>query len=309
MRKHICKICLKKFPNGRALGGHMRFHMMNPAVPQKNEDTEEYKDVDHQQQISASSYSSSKQENKATTRCKCLTNQDSTFPVAISSDLLQDSESEAELSKSKSRISDRKVGKSNEPSWFVENGSESSISEISDDEDVAHCLMMLSRDKWIKEVEDAKSEDLGVVVTLSNPKVTPDASPDSLSRPIPNLASTSTVTKVKKTCDKYRCETCNKVFKSYQALGGHKSNHKKIKVNYETEEHETEKKHECPICYRVFASGQALGGHKRSHLTKYAREHLNLVKPFSRKIDLNLPAPLDDDEEINQMDFSVVSDA
>uniref|UniRef100_A0A7N0TZV9 C2H2-type domain-containing protein n=1 Tax=Kalanchoe fedtschenkoi TaxID=63787 RepID=A0A7N0TZV9_KALFE len=27
-----------------------------------------------------------------------------------------------------------------------------------------------------------------------------------------------------------------------------------------------EKLHECPVCYKVFKSGQALGGHKRSHL-------------------------------------------
>ncbi|GAA0143572.1 hypothetical protein LIER_04227 [Lithospermum erythrorhizon] len=277
MKNQRCKLCLKRFANGRALGNHMRFHM--------NE----------------SSSTSSKQENKDNPKqLKSLLDQDCSFPVETSFDLLQESESETDSSmkskckKSKrvirSRILDTNISKANELSWFEDNESVSSISEINHDEDVAYCLMMLSRDKWIKQEEDAKTEDFDVV----------------------NL------TKVNTRGGKYRCETCNKVFKSYQALGGHKANHKKIKVKNETEEHETEKagesrrkerEHECPICSRVFASGQALGGHKRSHLTKSARENHNFVKPFSRKIDLNLPAPLDDDEEINQMELSVVSDA
>ncbi|KAJ8452283.1 hypothetical protein Cgig2_006088 [Carnegiea gigantea] len=103
---------------------------------------------------------------------------------------------------------------------------------------------------------------------------------------------------------KFECTTCNKVFYSYQALGGHRASHKKllgIKPSPETklesgdgdflsppphDHHDQHKlgqigigsssstsvsmkvaqKHECPMCFRVFPSGQALGGHKRSHL-------------------------------------------
>ncbi|XP_061341105.1 uncharacterized protein LOC133287492 [Gastrolobium bilobum] len=104
---------------------------------------------------------------------------------------------------------------------------------------------------------------------------------------------------------KFECTTCNKIFHSYQALGGHRASHKKIKgcfasrsensiefeadlspdpttteskimknnnINEYMEEHEVareskkNKGHECPICLMVFPSGQALGGHKRSHL-------------------------------------------
>ncbi|KAI3970836.1 hypothetical protein MKX01_024483 [Papaver californicum] len=102
---------------------------------------------------------------------------------------------------------------------------------------------------------------------------------------------------------KYKCTTCNKYFHSYQALGGHRASHKKIKgcsaskldfsetsietdvspayikscnnenvkefevtASVETSPGLKNKQHECPICFKVFNSGQALGGHKRSHL-------------------------------------------
>lgn len=82
---------------------------------------------------------------------------------------------------------------------------------------------------------------------------------------------------------RYECETCKKVFGSFQALGGHRTSHKKVKkrLDDQAEEKSLEEKprkkiignknvvkklmHECPVCFKVFGSGQALGGHKRSH--------------------------------------------
>ncbi|XP_057415131.1 uncharacterized protein LOC130709994 [Lotus japonicus] len=60
------------------------------------------------------------------------------------------------------------------------------------------------------------------------------------------------------------------------------------------------KEHECPICYRIFKSGQALGGHKRSHFIggNNSQENNNtlVIKQGAVPclIDLNLPAPDDD---------------
>ncbi|CAN8291562.1 unnamed protein product [Cochlearia groenlandica] len=63
------------------------------------------------------------------------------------------------------------------------------------------------------------------------------------------------------------------------------------------------KGHECPICFRVFKSGQALGGHKRSHFignqehrTLVIRQHHHHQVPHEihTLIDLNLPAPIDE---------------
>ncbi|XP_058114536.1 zinc finger protein ZAT9-like [Magnolia sinica] len=76
------------------------------------------------------------------------------------------------------------------------------------------------------------------------------------------------------------CSTCNKSFSSHQALGGHRSSHKKFKNGLPTAESDelTVKdavdqeaslklliKHKCNICSKVFPTGQALGGHKRRH--------------------------------------------
>ncbi|XP_018437727.1 uncharacterized protein LOC108810094 [Raphanus sativus] len=59
------------------------------------------------------------------------------------------------------------------------------------------------------------------------------------------------------------------------------------------------KGHECPICFRVFKSGQALGGHKRSHFignhehrTLVIQQH-QVAHEMHTLIDLNLPAPID----------------
>ncbi|WCJ22138.1 C2H2-like zinc finger protein [Euphorbia peplus] len=62
------------------------------------------------------------------------------------------------------------------------------------------------------------------------------------------------------------------------------------------------KVHECPFCYKVFRSGQALGGHKRSHFVGGGSEDRTVVidhqvpeVSMSGLIDLNLPAPIEED--------------
>ncbi|KAJ8450104.1 hypothetical protein Cgig2_033298 [Carnegiea gigantea] len=171
---------------------------------------------------------------------------------------------------------------------------ESSVSEVTSEEDVALCLMMLSRDNW----------------KCSAPKKD----------------------------DGFTCLTCHKVFRSYQALGGHRASHKKIRPENHprhdskpgpgSDPSEQRKTHDCPVCFRVFASAQALGGHKRTHSStssaaaggggsggiRGGASESNGVgespeKKMNAFIDLNLPAPVDDhDDEISQVSLSAVSD-
>ncbi|QCD90074.1 hypothetical protein DEO72_LG4g1028 [Vigna unguiculata] len=58
------------------------------------------------------------------------------------------------------------------------------------------------------------------------------------------------------------------------------------------------KAHECPICNKIFRSGQALGGHKRSHFIGGSDENTLVIRPGAAAvpclIDLNLPAPVDE---------------
>ncbi|XP_022755736.1 zinc finger protein ZAT12-like [Durio zibethinus] len=68
----------------------------------------------------------------------------------------------------------------------------------------------------------------------------------------------------------FACKTCNKVFSSFQALGGHRASHKKPRLTggYLPEIPVSPKKpktHQCSICGLEFAIGQALGGHMRRH--------------------------------------------
>ncbi|KAI3667644.1 hypothetical protein L6452_42713 [Arctium lappa] len=69
----------------------------------------------------------------------------------------------------------------------------------------------------------------------------------------------------------FHCKTCNKQFKSFQALGGHRASHKRPKSSAEQSEADQSavppkpKSHECSICGLEFAIGQALGGHMRRH--------------------------------------------
>ncbi|XP_022734403.1 uncharacterized protein LOC111287970 [Durio zibethinus] len=63
------------------------------------------------------------------------------------------------------------------------------------------------------------------------------------------------------------------------------------------------KGHECPFCFRVFKSGQALGGHKRSHFIGGSKDRTLVIKQNSPEmpalIDLNLPAPVEEDAMVN----------
>ena len=69
---------------------------------------------------------------------------------------------------------------------------------------------------------------------------------------------------------KFECKTCNRKFSSFQAQGGHRASHKKLKIDSE-EAHKVNihnnkpKIHVCSICGQEFKLGQALGGHMRRH--------------------------------------------
>ncbi|XVF46478.1 hypothetical protein PTKIN_Ptkin03bG0029900 [Pterospermum kingtungense] len=71
----------------------------------------------------------------------------------------------------------------------------------------------------------------------------------------------------------FACKTCNKIFSSFQALGGHRASHKRPRLTGSGDNIIEEipvspkkpKTHECSICGVEFAIGQALGGHMRRH--------------------------------------------
>jgi hypothetical protein len=102
------------------------------------------------------------------------------------------------------------------------------------------------------------------------------------------------------------------VFRSYQALGGHRASLKRGKGGgcvppprpAPASSAAAPAIHECPFCFRVFDSGQALGGHKRAHMPSGGARPSPSPSPAkcgesSGSIDLNMPATMEDDFELS----------
>jgi len=106
----------------------------------------------------------------------------------------------------------------------------------------------------------------------------------------------------------FECSSCNRVFGSHQALGGHRASHKNVKGCFantgnvsiglgigssgKCEEENVNMSgdgHKCSICLRVFSTGQALGGHKRCHWENQKAENLLLLDLPKSSLDLNSP--------------------
>ncbi|KAK6935180.1 hypothetical protein RJ641_035335 [Dillenia turbinata] len=320
MEKHRCKLCCRRFSNGRALGGHMRSHMLALPIPPKSHHSisfssgeEEEEEENYSKERELEIKEEGEEEEKAM-NYELRENPKRSFRLSdpefsFTSDHggfvvhVQDRESETESSKNTIRrrskrtrnlnFSDTQKQKSikklnsSQNYELLEHGS--SVSDTEDasttpEEDVALSLIMLSKDIWKR----------------NNEKFGGD----------------------------FKCRTCNKVFGSYQALGGHRLGHKKKMT---TKSHSTKnvgagvnvvvahprKVYECPFCDKVFESGQAMGGHKRSHFTTTNHSANNNVvstnssaapKFKDHLIDLNLPAPIEDDP-VSQIEVSAVSDA
>ncbi|CAI0418112.1 unnamed protein product [Linum tenue] len=239
---------------------------------------------------------------------------DPEFSFAGSSSVVQDRESETE-SRNPTRRRSKRTRKS--PA-AAEQEPVSSVSDTSPEEDVAMCLVMLSRDvNWkgrfsykSDEIEEEDEEE----EAENGGEIKKRAEIEEEDQGIMERGSRIRGKKLK-------CEKCTKQFRSSQALGSHR----RICSLNGTQlggggmgnvVAAAERIFRCPYCSKVFGSGQALGGHKRSHLngggsypSPAAARPPPPPPPAARIdknysfLDLNFPAPVEDDE------FSVVSDA
>ncbi|KAJ4896278.1 Zinc finger protein ZAT9 [Raphanus sativus] len=282
MESYKCKFCFKTFVNGRALGGHMRSHMPSLHKFSIQEEEERPSQLSIESKSNVSSSSEEIEEISGLREEKHRTMDDGS-ETESSRNIVNLTRKRSKRTRKLDSFSSKKMIKTSQLGYEPEaEAPHSSASDTTTEEDLAFCLMMLSRDKWKKNKVSSHKE---VVEAID--------------------VEASEGYKIHTTKGRYTCETCGKVFKSYQALGGHRASHKKNRVSNKTEYDAVvvaapEKRiHECPICLRVFASGQALGGHKRSHgLGNLSVNHqVDRTEPVKQRIlDLNLPAPTEEDE-------------
>ncbi|KAI4338468.1 hypothetical protein MLD38_023526 [Melastoma candidum] len=303
MDTHCCKLCSRRFLNGRALGGHMKAHLsFLPPIPTTTTTTTTTTTI-----ATHLSSTASYEDVPAIRSLRENPQKNIRFPDP-------NNESEAESSdrggwkKRRSRRGPAKDGMESHEAEPV-----SCVSDTSPEEDVAICLMMLCRDDGQRNPVKMGGENGADSVPADTQK------------------------KV------HQCEICKKCFRSSQALGGHRIIHrKKVAVagkektvasgkreSFGRSNHEcgytdeSRRIFECPFCGKVFGSGQALGGHKRSHLmggpgpgpgpgpgrswSPYAVSADDIDEKINNNnnscIDLNLPAPTEDEDVC-----SVVSD-
>ncbi|KAL5216131.1 hypothetical protein ABZP36_007532 [Zizania latifolia] len=297
MAKNTCKLCSRRFGNPRALAGHMRSHSVAAARSQIS---------------SASSASTS----------IALGDDDADARMPIQG-YVQREKPKRKVRLAESDFSDRE-SETDYPSPRAKrphagSGDAEQLSSVSDaatsEEHVALSLMMLSRDSWPTPAPALHRADGAGYDDRSDGCGAPPAAAAAQKR------------------TRFQCPACKKVFRSYQALGGHRASHVRggrggccapppnplpspaspLQPLPECDGGQAEgaKPHECPYCFRVFSSGQALGGHKKSQLCSAAAaaaaaaasgSDLPVTIESHSFIDLNLPAPFDD------VELSAVSD-
>ncbi|KAG8092519.1 hypothetical protein GUJ93_ZPchr0012g19066 [Zizania palustris] len=332
MDKHTCKLCFRRFQNGRALGGHMRSHVMAAAAAAC---AASLSPPEQSLPLSLASTSSAEIEmDDEPAQQKPLSyvlreNPKKSYKVGAAefsggaaaageSSVVQDGESDTEsprcgvgfaVSRRRSKRARRRA-----PPRTPDPEPASSISDATPEEDVAMSLVMLSRDSWTR----SRSEHEPHCVRASseaeqnNDNVNVfDEDEDARNMAGEDYEAYGKATGVRPR-SRYQCGACRKVFRSYQALGGHRASLKKGRGGCVPPPRPASAKagaaviHECPFCFRVFGSGQALGGHKRAHMSSGCSLAPPPPSPSPAKcgdssvsIDLNMPAAMEDDFELS----------
>ncbi|CAK9181931.1 unnamed protein product [Ilex paraguariensis] len=248
MDRHRCKLCSKSFTSGKALGGHKRTHLATLPIPPKKLPPPQLGDSSESTSSPSSSSSEYKEEDERESEEKVLVyvlreNPKKSFrvvdPEFLDGWVIQDKKSETESKRNPTRrrykwtqrmgvaeaenqeLKKPKIRKHTSTESITELEPASSISETSPEEDVALCLMMLSRDVWNS--DDSETEELELSHRTSQRKIKncfeDHEAGETSEQPVIIIGSKNVGKKL------HECPFCGKVFGSGQALGGHKRSH------------------------------------------------------------------------------------
>ncbi|XP_030533146.1 zinc finger protein ZAT1 [Rhodamnia argentea] len=328
-KNRVCTICNRRFANGKAMGGHMRSHFAKLPLPSKQPHVQS----EPTPLPALSSSPLHRDRNNVTSKDFRLSlkiyhpldrsaKSESSF-IASTDPALHDKGSEAE---SQRNLKGRRSSRRCKPPRAETSEQVSSVSEnFSADEDVALCLLMLLRDSWTR-----KGKGVGREVVDESAEDDEKDNEDDGDGDGDGDESFRATRANHRHHPKYRCETCNKVFRSYQAYGGHKASqsHKRMKVldggekeggngGAKTKTLTDQRLFKCPFCDKVFDSGQGLGGHKKVHFFNSAgskssnnnrNNNVAMTKVGECRIDLNLlPSPEEEEGSHEPPESSDVS--
>lgn len=308
----VCKICNKCFASGKAMGGHMRAHFAKLPVPPKpapaitpSRATDQALPVNSPDCADGGTVSTPRPSTRSPSSSSSIFVK-KTFPIGqnfrslnrdfsagasaavgrSSEDEIPNDGGDSDSNQSyPARRRSKYSSKFNEtaaaaavvssPNTKADHKTKrrqtsSMLDTLFPAEEAARSLVMLSKDKW-PEVENCE-----ITKMMEIKKKWPQLEEEKEKQEEDCLIHRRTRT------GWFECEVCKKEFGSYQALGGHKSCHKKIR-NVE-EDHQSDgddKKVQFPSDSKKFRVGF---------------------------IDLNLPAPGEEEEEVSQnVEFSTLS--
>lgn len=288
MERHRCKQCFRRFASGRALAGHMRSH----SVAAKGGRRRGFPP-------SPSVSSSSPAKGWVVKR------------LGVGASYSGESDAESSLSRRPKRL--RGVDVADEP--------HSSVSDGSAEEDVARWLMMLSRDAWSRCETKGGPESSGGDGGEEREVGEGGGGSRSPPRILMELQCETSCAAVFHS-QKAPCGP------SASHKRGRGKRVAVPDEDFAATVRQEEKLWECLYCHRVFRSGQALGGHKRSHLFHSSAVLATITSPETllprphpafpvantaasndnetrTGIDLNLPAPPEEEAELSALSVAI----